>query len=118
SRRRHTSFSRDWSSDVCSSDLFAGECDFVGAERRAVRGGLALLVGRAVADNGAAGDQGRAVRLAGGLDGGGDGIRIMAVNPGRVPAGSLEALQCIARFREGEGAVDGDFIVIIEDDEL
>src|SRR5690606_39342017 len=23
SRRRHTSFSRDWSSDVCSSDLFA-----------------------------------------------------------------------------------------------
>src|SRR5690606_41049598 len=25
SRRRHTSFSRDWSSDVCSSDLFAQE---------------------------------------------------------------------------------------------
>src|SRR5690606_39833995 len=24
SRRRHTSFSRDWSSDVCSSDLNAG----------------------------------------------------------------------------------------------
>src|SRR5690606_30561046 len=24
-RRRHTSFSRDWSSDVCSSDLFANE---------------------------------------------------------------------------------------------
>src|SRR5690606_40855765 len=24
SRRRHTSFSRDWSSDVCSSDLFEG----------------------------------------------------------------------------------------------
>src|SRR5690606_39674163 len=24
SRRRHTSFSRDWSSDVCSSDLCAG----------------------------------------------------------------------------------------------
>src|SRR5690606_12721034 len=24
SRRRHTIFSRDWSSDVCSSDLFAG----------------------------------------------------------------------------------------------
>src|SRR5690606_39760199 len=24
SRRRHTRFSRDWSSDVCSSDLFAG----------------------------------------------------------------------------------------------
>src|SRR5690606_40284222 len=24
SRRRHTRFSRDWSSDVCSSDLFMG----------------------------------------------------------------------------------------------
>src|SRR5690606_39936624 len=24
SRRRHTRFSRDWSSDVCSSDLMAG----------------------------------------------------------------------------------------------
>src|SRR6266511_4546516 len=24
SRRRHTRFSRDWSSDVCSSDLYAG----------------------------------------------------------------------------------------------
>src|SRR5690606_41051530 len=25
SRRRHTRFSRDWSSDVCSSDLFSAE---------------------------------------------------------------------------------------------
>src|SRR5690606_2291139 len=25
SRRRHTRFSRDWSSDVCSSDLIAGD---------------------------------------------------------------------------------------------
>src|SRR5436309_4247055 len=33
SRRRHTSFSRDWSSDVCSSDLF-------GEMRRAVANAL------------------------------------------------------------------------------
>src|SRR5690606_5673264 len=26
SRRRHTRFSRDWSSDVCSSDLSSGSC--------------------------------------------------------------------------------------------
>src|SRR5690606_40508853 len=26
SRRRHTRFSRDWSSDVCSSDLQPGKC--------------------------------------------------------------------------------------------
>src|SRR5690606_40795600 len=25
SRRRHTRFSRDWSSDMCSSDLFGGQ---------------------------------------------------------------------------------------------
>src|SRR5690606_40127313 len=29
SRRRHTSFSRDWSSDVCSSDLEIGSADDV-----------------------------------------------------------------------------------------
>src|SRR5690606_11811678 len=29
SRRRHTSFSRDWSSDVCSSDLFFHHLDNV-----------------------------------------------------------------------------------------
>src|SRR5690606_39478071 len=30
SRRRHTSFSRDWSSDVCSSDLSVGEVMAIG----------------------------------------------------------------------------------------
>src|SRR5690606_40783569 len=30
SRRRHTSFSRDWSSDVCSSDLLA-TAEWIGA---------------------------------------------------------------------------------------
>src|SRR3989454_8022549 len=29
SRRRHTRLQGDWSSDVCSSDLFYGEFDFV-----------------------------------------------------------------------------------------
>src|SRR5207302_6277028 len=32
SRRRHTRFSRDWSSDVCSSDLFVVD-DRINAER-------------------------------------------------------------------------------------
>src|SRR6266436_7975172 len=34
SRRRHTRCSRDWSSDVCSSDLGCSQCD---AEREACR---------------------------------------------------------------------------------
>src|SRR5690606_41027704 len=29
SRRRHTRFSRDWSSDVCSSDLFRGTIELI-----------------------------------------------------------------------------------------
>src|SRR5690606_40221902 len=38
SRRRHTRFSRDWSSDVCSSDLiiFIDELDSIGRARGAV----------------------------------------------------------------------------------
>src|SRR5690606_39592973 len=41
SRRRHTRFSRDWSSDVCSSDLnVAGICALVSTEKHADALGL------------------------------------------------------------------------------
>src|SRR5690606_39537930 len=33
SRRRHTRFSRDWSSDVCSSDLVVGDSVYGGYNR-------------------------------------------------------------------------------------
>src|SRR5690606_39661874 len=36
SRRRHTRFSRDWSSDVCSSDLFVALVTGVIAEQSAI----------------------------------------------------------------------------------
>src|SRR5690606_41198529 len=36
SRRRHTRFSRDWSSDVCSSDLVAEPLRFADIQRRQV----------------------------------------------------------------------------------
>src|SRR5690606_39344935 len=36
SRRRHTRFSRDWSSDVCSSDLAVGSGVLAGGSMRAV----------------------------------------------------------------------------------
>src|SRR5690606_39445995 len=51
---RHTRFSRDWSSDVCSSDLLApaGTCGRVGRLAAPVvpvgQGGLVLLVERLV----------------------------------------------------------------------
>src|SRR5207302_7906184 len=38
SRRRHTRFSRDWSSDVCSSDLKWGVVGFSEALRKEVQG--------------------------------------------------------------------------------
>src|SRR5690606_39432405 len=44
SRRRHTRFSRDWSSDVCSSDLIMANLDI--AEKRLPQDGrIALRVG-------------------------------------------------------------------------
>src|SRR2546429_1118694 len=36
SRRRHTRCSRDWSSDVCSSDLFDGPCNPAGPGLRSL----------------------------------------------------------------------------------
>src|SRR5690606_39777665 len=38
SRRRHTRFSRDWSSDVCSSDLPPAPSDRIGGRDPLVRG--------------------------------------------------------------------------------
>src|SRR5690606_27590384 len=42
SRRRHTRFSRDWSSDVCSSDL--GSPDVLGLGQGATAGALVMIV--------------------------------------------------------------------------
>src|SRR6266511_1431297 len=46
SRRRHTRFSRDWSSDVCSSDLVAVEGEGQRAADAFVVEGLALVIDR------------------------------------------------------------------------
>src|SRR5690606_39538916 len=43
SRRRHTRFSRDWSSDVCSSDLLGFREHLLRALDRALTLGLAVL---------------------------------------------------------------------------
>src|SRR5690606_39812578 len=45
SRRRHTRFSRDWSSDVCSSDLFAAAASGGPAHGHAYRGNAAAAGG-------------------------------------------------------------------------
>src|SRR5690606_40114760 len=38
SRRRHTRFSRDWNSDVCSSDLFASSLEGVASDLSMLHG--------------------------------------------------------------------------------
>src|SRR5690606_7529497 len=55
SRGRHTRFSRDWSSDVCSSDLQSADPPFVGAGSQAgsfVRAADAYVLAAIVADTG------------------------------------------------------------------
>src|SRR5690606_31865423 len=53
SRRRHTRFSRDWSSDVCSSDLVRAASSSAGGDRTRDRSGLVTLAaGRAAAGAG------------------------------------------------------------------
>src|SRR5690606_40651811 len=50
SRRRHTRFSRDWSSDVCSSDLRGAAADVLAAASRLAHAGGAADVVAAVVD--------------------------------------------------------------------
>src|SRR5690606_38546771 len=57
SRRRHTRFSRDWSSDVCSSDLYRPSPSLDGLLPRSRQG---KLVGRGIPRQGGAGPDGRA----------------------------------------------------------
>src|SRR3546814_4561996 len=69
--------------------------DLVASQRRTMGGVAALLVGRAIADDGAAGDQRRTRIGERGIDGAGDIGRVMAVASDRMPAGG-----CIARSEE------------------
>ena len=75
------------------------------------------LLGGAVADGRPAGDQGRPVGFPRPRDGARDGGRVVAVDAQRPPAGGLEALHLIDRVGQGQGAVDGDAVVVEQDDE-
>src|SRR6266511_5592702 len=85
SRRRHTSFSRDWSSDVCSSDL-----EPVGDLLRAPRAGPAPVLTTPVTPPDPA--HGRARHLAAVGGGDGAGKPVLHVLPQRVVRGELGGL--------------------------
>ena len=64
-----------------------------------------------------AGDQRRPVGVPRGLDRRGDGFQVMAVDLDDMPAGGPEARRLVHRRREGGRAVDGNRIVVPEDDQ-
>ena len=97
---------------LCSRGL-----DFGRTERRAMRRLGSLLVGRAITDHGAAGDEGRtglSVRL------GKCGLNrrwIVAVDCDRMPAGGGEAGALVHAGRKLGRAVDGDAVVVPHHDQ-
>ena len=101
------------------ADGFLGAGELLGTERGTVGFFRAGLGGRAAGDDRAALDQGRALGLpAGGLEGLGDGRRVVAVDVQDVPAVGLEALADVLGEGEVGGAVDGDRVVVVEIDQL
>src|SRR5690606_40550540 len=70
SRRRHTSFSRDWSSDVCSSDLDQGRGDRAVQVRGRADPGTATGAGGAAGTTRLVGKHVEPARLAPGPDAG------------------------------------------------
>ena len=89
----------------------------LGAERRAMRLLGALTIRRAVADDGAAGDQRRSCALA--LLG--NRLRnrfgIVPVDTAHRPAGGSEARELVVRGRERGRAVNGDAVVVEQHDQ-
>ena len=99
-------------------ELDARSCDLVLAERRTVRFFRTLLVRRAKADDGFAGDERGFVALLRFRNRRLDLRRVVAIDAASVPAGRLEALNLVDRGREARCAVDGDRVVIEQHDQL
>ncbi len=96
-----------------------GGGDLVGPERRAVGPARTRVARRAFADNGAAANQRRFLRL--GLRRGDrppNGPVVVTVDELYVPAVGLEALRHVFRERQRCGAIDGDLVVVIQRDKL
>jgi hypothetical protein len=96
------------------------QLDLVEAERFTVRLRRAGAVRRALADHRLADDQrrpaGRALRRG---DGGIDGVDVVAVDTGDdIPAIGFEALRRVVDEPRRDIAVDGDAVVVVENDEL
>ena len=105
---------------VVPAQILAGGVDFGLAQGGAMHVMGAFLVGRALADDGLALDQGGLVgMLLGFLDGGLDGLGVMAVDiADHVPTIGLEALRGVVGKPAFGVAIDGDAVVVPEGDQL
>ena len=83
-----------------------------------MRGGGAGFFRRAEADGGAAGDQHRLFRRFGAAERRVDRREIMPVDLHRLPARGLEALELIGAVAERDRPVDGDAVMVEQDDQL
>ena len=92
--------------------------EFVGAERLAMGFRGARFGRRAEADGGLAGDQRRAVGRLRLRDRGRDRLLVVAVDPDRVPAMGLEARHLVDIVGERDRAVDGDAVIVVQEDQL
>ena len=111
-------FGGDFERRIGDAQCCLGAGQFLSAERGAVDLFGAGLLGRAKADGGLGGDQGRAVGLAGLEQGLFDGGLIVAVDADGVPARRLKAGDLVGRVGIGDRAVDGDRVVVPDDGEL
>ena len=110
---------RDHEGLVAPAQRFAGELDFFGAQRFAVRLGGAGAVGRTLANGRLAADQRGLVGLAGVGDGGVDRIGIVAIDVGdHVPAAGRKALGRVIDEPRRHRAVDADAVVVVQRDQL
>ena len=96
---------------------FAGGGDFIVTQRGAMGCRCSLLGWRAISDHRAAGDQRRGVAGLGIGDGLIQRFGVMPVDLGNVPAAGLEPGQLIVRDRKVGTAIDGDGIVVEQDDQ-
>ncbi|CCJ85576.1 hypothetical protein BN133_1953 [Cronobacter dublinensis 582] len=111
---------RNFKRRVVPAELFAGQCHFFFAERRAVRLLFTRFVRRAEANHGATDNQRRFIgNLFRFFDGALDGLRIVAVNfMHHVPVIGFEAFGGVVGKPAFGLAVNGDAVVIVKTDQL
>ena len=103
---------------MAPSERAARGFDLVNAERGAMGRGCSLLVGRAVADYGAASNEAWPRRLSCLANGGGNGVGIVAIDGRSIPSRRVEALELVIGHSTIGRAIDRYAVVVEQNDEF